>query len=175
MAYREVVKRIASILNSAGATYALTGALAAGYYGMARSTRDVDFLVAPEERKLHRAIALARKRGFRSIGELIFLPKTFQLEAEEGYRVDFRQAETDHDYMALQRRLRVRLFGRKIWIISAEDLLLQKLRKPRHKDLVDCAATMIRQREKIDMEYLKNMAAKLGIARTFNALAKKVW
>ncbi|MFN4133831.1 MAG: hypothetical protein ACK4GQ_05640, partial [Candidatus Hadarchaeales archaeon] len=111
MAYREVVKRIVSILNSAGVTYALTGALAAGYYGMARSTRDVDFLVAPEEKKLHRLIAMAKKKGFRPVGELIFLPRVFQLEAEEGYRVDFRQAETEHDYLTLQRRWRVPLFG----------------------------------------------------------------
>lgn len=175
MAYREVVKRVVALLNSTKVAYALTGALAAGYYGLARSTRDIDFLVAPEEKRLHRAIALAKKRKFRTVGELIFLPKNFRLESEEGYRVDFRQAESRHDFQALQRRWRVKLFGRKVWLISAEDLLLQKLTVGRHKDLVDSAAVMIRQKEKLDLNYLRVMASELGCRGAFNSLAKMVW
>ncbi|MFN4133643.1 MAG: hypothetical protein ACK4GQ_04665, partial [Candidatus Hadarchaeales archaeon] len=60
-------------------------------------------------------------------------------------------------------------------IISAEDLLLQKLGRPRYKDLVDSAAVMIRWEKRMDLEYLKAVASKLGIANTFNDLAKKVW
>jgi hypothetical protein len=175
MAYRETVKRIVAILNSAKVQYALTGALAAGYYGLARSTRDVDFLVAPEEKSLHKAIALSKKKKFCTIGDLIFLPKVFQLESEEGYRVDFRQAETKHDFLVLQRRHQLRLFGRNVWMITAEDLILQKLAMGRHKDLVDVAAIMIRQKEKLDLGYLKTMGAELGLSDAFNFLAKKVW
>ncbi|MDH7564703.1 MAG: hypothetical protein QHH24_07520 [Candidatus Bathyarchaeota archaeon] len=66
-AFESFVRRLVKCLNSAGLDYMFTGALAASYYGMARTTSDVDVIVAVKNSKERRRLVLAlRDAGLKA-------------------------------------------------------------------------------------------------------------
>jgi predicted nucleotidyltransferase len=175
MVFRKVVRRVIGLLDWAGVPYAITGSLAAGYYGLARATRDIDVIVFPDEKGLKRLVEYAKKSGFSPVGRAKSTEtKKFTLEAKEGYRVDFWVAQ-GYGFVVLDRAREMRVFGRRMRMVSPEDLILQKLLVGRPKDIRDAAAVMVRQGENLDVEHLRSWAGELGVADAFNWLVKKVW
>jgi hypothetical protein len=176
MAYRKVVRKLVGLLDRMGIAHAVAGALAVGYYGLPRSTRDVDILVSPDRARLKKFVARAKKSGFTLVGRVESIEtKNFTLEAKEGYRGDFWVAGGWHENRALERRRKKRFFGAEVWVLTPEDLILQKLWVGRPRDILDVVGVMVRQEGKLDLEYLRSSAEELGVADTFNWLARKVW
>ena len=52
MSIQDVLQRITSALEQAGIAYMLTGSFASAYYGAARSTQDIDFVVQANSEQL---------------------------------------------------------------------------------------------------------------------------
>ena len=52
MSIQDVLQRITSALDQAGITYMLTGSFASAYYGAARSTQDIDFVIQANSEQL---------------------------------------------------------------------------------------------------------------------------
>jgi hypothetical protein len=176
MAYRKVVRNLVVLLNRMGISYAVVGALAAGYYGLPRPTKDVDVLVQPDRKRLKKLVERARKLGFTLVGHPESIDtKNFMLEAREGYRGDFWVAGGWHAAVTLDRRCERRLFGVKVWMAAPEDLILWKLQVRRPKDLLDIVAVMVRQEGKLDVKHMRSWAEKLGVRDVFNELVKRVW
>ncbi len=177
MVYKEVLKKTVRLLKKMKINFIIVGALASGYYGMARSTRDIDFLVFGERNALKKFVTKARKSGFVLVGSIYSVGSgNFILEAkDEGYRVDFRVAEDGHDFLAIDRRRKARFFSTDVWLASPEDLILQKLKMGRVKDFQDVAAIMIRQKGKLDIDYLGSHAMGMRLADVFNEMKQKVW
>ena len=150
----------------------LTGALAYNNYGLPRSTNDVDFVVqfATEEKiaKLHQHLAPsvefdAQVRfdtltwGSRQIGntrehpplivELFDVLDDPFAQSMFSRRVEFESIE----------------IGRTIWIPTAEDILVQKLRWGRPKDLDDAKQLLaIQGSENLDMPKIENWCREHG-------------
>ncbi len=177
MAYQEVVKKVIRLLVKAKIPYAIVGGLAAGYYGTARSTRDVDVIVTVDRKSAEQLVKFAKTAGFVAVKPevltLVRVSNRFVMESSDGYRIDFWLAKTNYDKVALKRRRRGRIYGRYAWIVAPEDLILQKLRAGRPRDVADVIGVLIRQRGKLDMEHLQHWAAMLDILGALRKLMRK--
>jgi LPS sulfotransferase NodH len=90
--------------------------------------------------------------------------------------LDLTLGDSPFDKSALARKCEVDLFGRKIWIASAEDLLIYKLVSWRDRDVVDVHAIVKRQKN-LDAAYLRKWIAWWekegieGLSRRYEKLA----
>ncbi len=156
----EVARGIADTLEDHGLPYAIGGAVALGFYAPPRATLDVDVnvFVSPD-RDIERLLEVLGVGGFVPTDP----PDRIALLAQEegqfrgtarGLRVDvfvpafpFYAALEDH-------RREVVLFGRPLWILSAEDLCVLKLMFFRRKDLADVEA-VLRDQPSLDRSYVR--------------------
>lgn len=167
MSYEEVTKRMVKVLKDAKIPYMITGGLAANYYGCPRATYDLDLVVELDETSAKRLIELASRARFRLHEKEIFMltkvGNRFVMESWEKYRIDFWLVKTVFDREIFERRRRTMIFGMFVWICTPEDLILQKLRSARLRDLEDIQAILVRHSGKLDESYLKQKAAELDL------------
>jgi predicted nucleotidyltransferase len=76
--------------------------------------------------------------------------------------VDLLSPRDEYDREALERRRRKRIDNKPVWVVGPEDLILLKLKAGRPRDFEDVISVVLRQGEKLDMEYMKEWAKRLG-------------
>lgn len=131
---------IADAFERAGLSYAMGGALAYGYWGLPRSTRDIDCTVFLPVDGLEPALGALERAGCTVDHE-----RTKKEAAERGefqaylgdVHVDVFVPIIPFYAEAERRRVQVDFAGQKIWIWSAEVVCVFKLLFFRGKDLVD--------------------------------------
>lgn len=139
--------------------YMLVGSHSSNFYGIPRSTRDADFVI---------------ELGNRSIVEIEpFLPATYHLSRQvefetltgslknvirvEGtrYLVElFRLTSDPYHESRFSRRRKVPMHGREVWIPTAEDVIIQKMRWGRSKDVDDARDVLSIQGSALDWNYI---------------------
>jgi hypothetical protein len=119
-----VLVRAVAALDQAGVEYALMGGLASSLIGRNRHTHDIDLFVAPQDRE--RALDVLEQAGFRTERtDPRWLYKAFW----EGMLVDLifvSKGGIVFDEEMRRHRRRVRVRGRPVDLLSAEDLLVIK-------------------------------------------------
>jgi hypothetical protein len=174
----DVLRIISERLRAADVPFMLTGSFALGYYGKPRMTRDLDFVVALMERHvdaLVRAFSTdfyidedAARSAIKSqrMFNLMHLDSAIKVDLIVRKNSDYRQAE-------FERRKLVEFAGISTWITSREDLILSKLvwanDSGSEMQLRD-VRTLID--ESVDWPYLKDWAAKLGVAAKLDEASK---
>lgn len=155
--------------EAARVEYVIVGALASGAWGIPRSTKDADFVVACGAaeldtvlKKLPSAFSLdpqARMELFTGTHRWILhlADTTFEIE------VFLLGTDPHHaQIFARKRRERVLMIDRQAWIPTAEDLVIQKLRWARRKDLDDVQNILAVQGDAFDYAYAEDWCAKHG-------------
>jgi hypothetical protein len=151
--------------ESAGVEFMLVGAAAAGAYGVPRATRDVDLLVSvnlpggvaaliarldPVVQFDSRVVFDTLTWGRRHVG-LSRSPPPFKVELFELFDDPFVQSE-----FARRQRVFVPVLGRDTWLPTPEDVIVQKLRWGRPKDLEDARDVLaVQGPESLDMAYIE--------------------
>ena len=163
--------------------YMLTGAFATSCYGIPRATRDVDFVISIQDSNTVDAIISHMEDevdfgeqvqfdtltwGKRHIGSTNCSPY-LKVELFELFDDPFVEEQ-------FRRRLPmvVSTLGVKTYVPTAEDVIVQKLRWARDKDLADALDVLIVQEpENLDMEYVRHWCQIHGAAgRLDDALAR---
>lgn len=161
MTSEAAVARLVERLETEGVPYMFTGALSANLYGVPRATNDADLVVAFEDfdvvafaRGLGPDFVLDRQamiEGFTGTMRHVvqFVPKQFDIEL-------FHLGNDPHDRQRFSRRRRQRLpeCDREAWVATAEDVLIQKLRWGRRKDLDDIVNLLTVSGDMLDWEYV---------------------
>lgn len=112
------------------------GAIAAGVYGIPRATKDIDLLVSVD-------VLDDLPRLMAALDELA----TFDVRSEFSRRS----------------RKFVAILNRPIWLPTAEDVVVQKLRWGRPKDLEDARDVLaVQGTETLDMPYIRRWCAEHG-------------
>lgn len=154
--------RVIEELERANISYMLVGAMSSNCYGIARSTKDADIVVATDSSGVLKVAAalgddyqLDRQMQFETITHSIrnvirYRPTQFEIEL-------FRLTEDPHHQERFQRRKRrfVDELQREAWVAAAEDVVIQKLRWQRHKDLDDVQNILGVRGGSLDWEYLR--------------------
>ena len=169
---RELLVDCLRRLNRSGITYYLTGSMASNYWGIPRTTHDLDFVVQLSDPA--GAHILREFSGDFYIDEKAVLaaqqpPYQFNaIDTRSALKVDFWQTRPEpFDREMLRRRVAVTLFGEPAWISTAEDVVLHKLVwdrvSPSERQLADAAGIVAVQADALDSNYLRSWAQKLEV------------
>jgi hypothetical protein len=176
---RELLADCLRRLNRVGLTYYLTGSMASNYWGVPRTTHDLDFVVQLPPSAV--AAIVQAFSGDYYIDEAAVRaayqpPHQFNaLDNRSALKVDFWLPKAaPFDKEMLRRRVQVTLFGEPAWIATAEDVILHKLVwnriTPSERQLGDAAGIVAVQATALDRDYLLLWARELDLADALEPL-----
>lgn len=155
----EVAKDIASCLEKQGVVYAITGAVAAAFWGVVRPTKDIDLLLLAERVRMPAVFERLNEIGC-SIGlesALESIRKDFTVRTVcRSVPVEIFVPVLPWHHSALKRRVRKDVEGVPMWVMAAEDIVIFKTIFWRPKDVADIAGILSIQGEKIDSLYIRS-------------------
>ena len=166
-------------LNRSGVIYYLTGSMASNYWGIPRTTHDLDFVVQLPMSAVTRI--LEEFSGDFYIEEAAVRaafqpPHQFNaIDTRSALKVDFWLPKPEpFDREMLHRRMQAELFGEPAWISTAEDVILHKLvwnrMSPSDRQLGDAAGIVAVQADALDKIYLKQWAQELKLTSELERL-----
>ncbi|HEY3761620.1 MAG TPA: hypothetical protein VGN23_07725 [Verrucomicrobiae bacterium] len=171
---RELLVDCLRRLNRTGVTYYLTGSMASNYWGIPRTTHDLDFVIQLPTSAVSRIVQefsgdfYIDEAAVRSANQP---PYQFNaIDTRSALKVDFWLPKPEpFDREMLRRRIQVTIFGEPAWIATAEDVILHKLvwnqMTPSDRQLGDAAGVVAVQAESLDKNYLKQWARELNLTR----------
>jgi hypothetical protein len=167
MTLDDVALRAANAFSAAGIPFMLVGGFSSNYYGIPRSTKDVDFVVqlsAPLDEAFSRTLGPefeaepqmsfetntgTQRQEFRVAGTL------FKVEV-------FRLSDDPHDQERFRRRQPAEVEGQQVFFPTAEDVVVWKLRWARAKDRDDVRAVIGVQQGNLDWPYIEGWCERHG-------------
>jgi hypothetical protein len=160
-------------LNRTGISYYLTGSMASNYWGIPRTTHDLDFVVQLPSSAVPRLIQefsvdfYIEEAAVRAAHQP---PHQFNaIDNRSALKVDFWLPKPEpFDREMFRRRIQASLFGEPAWIATAEDVILHKLFwnriSPSDRQLGDAAGVVAVQGVALDTNYLRCWAEELKLA-----------
>ncbi|MEN6305183.1 MAG: hypothetical protein ABFD96_20845 [Armatimonadia bacterium] len=174
----DVLSDVAETLDRLGLPWMLVGSWASGLYGYPRMTHDIDVVLAYRESDVEALVAAFEERY--DVDEYMLLDAARRklmaniVHKELGDKVDLWPLK-DEEYaqVALQRRVREEIQGVTMWVATAEDVVLSKLRwaalsqsEMQWNDVLG----VVRMREDLDLRYLRHWAQALGLGAELEKL-----
>lgn len=172
MEQQELLVRTVEILENLKIPYMLTGSFAVNFYGIPRTTHDIDVVV---QIGLADADPLARHfpSDFYADAEMIRGAIEQHLmfnivDPGSGLKIDFWILKPDaYDSERFRRRRRQTILGHAVWMPSPEDVILSKLswykQAQTDKHLNDAQGVWELQKETLDRPYLRLWAERLSV------------
>jgi hypothetical protein len=126
---KDVIKR----LEKTGVTYAITGSIASNYWGIPRTTHDVDIVIVLRRSQVQLIVSALSDPYYLSelaVKDAVSSGTMFNIiDTSTGFKADFWISKGDlFDQSMLQRRRREKLIrGQPAYVGSPEDVLLHKL------------------------------------------------
>jgi hypothetical protein len=177
-----ITRAVIEVLELGKFPYMLVGSFSSNMYGIARSTKDADFVVDVADRTV-------MPRLFKELNHLLEFNPQASFEGLTGstrheamarsypFRVEFFEKANDPFAVArFARRVRhpSTVFGCDVWIPTAEDVVIQKLRWARDKDLADARDVMAVQGPALDHGYIEVWSHRLDILDRYQSIRASV-
>lgn len=174
----ELVRLIVGACEKELVDYMMTGAFAIGFYGIPRSTKDVDVVIGVQDGAMKRVIKRLEPEidfsaqvefdtltwGRRQIGR----PRARSLLVLELFEVfgdQFVSSQFDRRVSQFSTQI-----GRDTWLPTPEDVVVQKLRWGRNKDLDDARDVLaVQGPETLDMGYVRKWCGEHGTSERLDA------
>jgi hypothetical protein len=171
--------QIVDALDACGIPYLLSGSFASNVYGIPRSTKDADFVIQSRrgvgsdfEKKLGNDFQLDPQLSFETVTGTY---KQLVRHSKATFRIEiFLLSHDPHDQERFARRRRENLFGRKVWLLSAEDSIVSKLRWSRGKDEDDVRNIITVQASKLDWPYIEKWCKEHGTLALLEKIRRSV-
>jgi hypothetical protein len=160
-------------LNKAAIPYMLTGSMASNYWGIPRTTHDLDFVVqlpAGSIPKLVREFGGDFYLDEDTVRAAFKPPYQFNaIDSRSALKIDFWLPQPNpFEQIIFNRRIQSVVFGEPAWIATKEDVILHKLYwnqiMPSERQLSDAAGVFAIQKEQLDMAYLRHWATAINAA-----------
>lgn len=168
-------------LNLIGISYMLTGSMASNYWGIPRTTHDLDYVVQLPDSAVRRFVQIFQndfaidEEALRAARQP---PYQFNaLDTRSALKVDFWLLQPQpFERNMFARRIKINLFGETAWLCTAEDVILHKLYwntiGPSERQLTDAAGVVAVQGDALDLAYLNRWAAELKVGDQLHNLLK---
>jgi hypothetical protein len=161
-------------LESVEIPYMLSGSMAMNIYTVPRMTRDIDIVIQLGLTDIERFAGLFVD-GFYIYKEGVEFEIKRQgmfnvIDYESGVKIDFIiQKNTDFHINEFNRRVRSKAFGFDVWVVSAEDLIISKLKwiQDIESDTQKRDISNLLNKENLDKEYIMGWCKKLNL-KTYN-------
>lgn len=171
----DLLKIVTERLNKANIPYMISGSVACNYYTVPRMTRDIDIVIELKSAGIDRFAALFQ--------DDFYLDKeTIRKEVSRGgmfnlihnryvIKVDFIiRKESEFQESAFSRRKKLTIGNKKMWFISAEDLILAKLLWARdsHSEMqLKDVRNLTEAIKNLDIKYIDTWISKLGMEQLY--------
>jgi len=154
----QALRIVVDFLTERHIPYMVIGGLANAIWGETRATRDADFKVSvdmsvSEFRKLVRERFPERPT---SIPLHLQSAHIIHIWAMPNVAVDLLVSIFDYERQATERAVEMHIEGVPTRICTAEDLIIHKVIADRGKDWIDIEGILMRQRGKLDIQYIRN-------------------
>jgi hypothetical protein len=179
MSERELLVDCLRRLNRENLNYLLTGSMASNFWGVPRTTHDLDFVIQLPPSSVPKMVE-AFSGDFvldeAAVRAAYHPPHQFNaIDTRSALKVDFWLPKPEpFDKEMLRRRVRVTLFGESAWITTAEDVILHKLIwnriTPSNRQLGDAAGVVAVQADALDKNYLRHWAQELKLTSELERL-----
>ncbi len=180
---KKFLGKLISILESADIPYVVCGSLSSSLHGNPRATNDADIIIAPTQDQLATLLKSLKTGYYISDEAALEAMKNRSMfniiDNELGWKADliFRK-DSPHQLSEFNRRIRAKLMGIDLWILSPEDVILSKLEwsKSDGSDLQfrDVFGVIKLQWDKLDWDYLQHWAKELGIEKALESIIEEV-
>jgi hypothetical protein len=175
----DVALRVSAALDKAGVPFILVGSFSSNYYGIPRSTKDSDFVVklsAPMNEDFARTLG----PEFEAEPQLSFETNTGTQRQEfrvtgTMFKVEiFLLSEDPHDQERFRRRKAVNVGNRQMFLPTAEDVIIWKLRWGRPKDRDDVRGVIGVQGDKLEWDYINGWCERHGTMALLKEIRRTV-
>jgi len=174
----EIAATVVDALIELGIPYVIVGSVSSSFYGVARATSDVDFMIKYEAGLINR---LSQKLGprFRIDPQMQFETITLSQKNEAevvgtGAKVEFFHLSDDEfQQERFRRKKTVEMFGRQVNVPTVEDVIVMKARWARAKDIEDILNVIAVQHDAIDWPYIYSWADRHGTRALLDDLRAK--
>lgn len=173
---RDFVERVEKL----DIAYMLTGSMAMMRYSVYRFTADVDMVLELQLKDAERIIGALEPDYYvphSAVSRAIESARMFNvIHRETAFKVDCAMKKSDEfQKNAFERRERTDFYGKELWIISKEDLIITKLwrAKDSHSDkqLSDVKNLL---KAGFDAEYTEKWTTRLGVYDLFDRCRKEI-
>lgn len=175
MTAAEVLGRIITALEGAGVRYMLTGSFASAHYGAARSTLDIDLVIAANPEQLSRFVQSLPSREYYVDLEAALEAHRHEslfnvIDDKTGWKIDLIiRKSRPFSLEEFSRRQLVSVQGLSIFVASVEDVIVAKLewakRTHSQRQLEDVGSILKLQWEGLDQSYLEKWIAELELTQ----------
>ena len=173
MTEQELLVDCVQRLNGANIAYFLTGSMASNYWGIPRTTHDIDFVIQLPPRSIPALLAAFASDFYLdedSVRSAYQPPHQFNaIDLRSSLKVDFWLLKpAAFDRQMFERRKAVLLFSTPAFIASAEDVILHKLLwnriTPSERQLSDATGVLAIQGAALERGYLQQWADELKLS-----------
>lgn len=180
---KKFLEKLISILESVGIPYAVCGSLSSSLHGQPRATNDTDIIIAPTQEQLAKLLK-SLETGYyvssKTAFEAMKIRSMFNvIDNELGWKADliFRK-NTPYQLTKFNRRIKAKLMGIDLWILSPEDVILSKLdwakKSGSELQLRDVLGVIKVQWNNLDWDYLRHWAKILGVEKNLETVTEGV-
>jgi hypothetical protein len=175
----DVVKEISKILNKNKIEYVIVGAIAVCSWGNVRTTRDVDVILMIDIDSTEKLVKVFNEKGFSlnkaDIKDALKEKTHFTIfDNLSDYHIDATGVYNENNLQTIKNRKKIKIDGVTCYVASAEDTIASKLLFGNEQDVKDAEGIYVRQRGKLDLNYLKKRCRKLNVYGEFLAMKKIV-
>jgi len=177
---KDFIQTTISCLEESRIKYVLVGGVAALIYGRPRTTLDVDIVIdSANIEDVKRLETTLKAYGFslrdNEIAEALGEKSNCSVFLKDCiYRIDIQGTYSPLDSRCLNNRLLMKIYEQDTYIQKAEDLIVAKLVYRSPQDYEDVHAILLRQKEKLDYNYLRSVAAIEGIERQLDKILSRL-
>lgn len=182
---RYLLAKIANILQRLKIPYLVTGGMAVLIWGRPRFTADIDIVVEMKTEDIN-----SLTKALSELGKASYIEKNMAEEAlrrggefnfihgNTGIKVDFWVLKKQpFELSRMKRRIVKYILGQKVYFSSPEDLILSKLQwyeqSQSNRHLEDVESILRISGKKLDWDYLKDWAERLGFREILDKLIQK--
>ena len=162
----DAARLVIETLNRLSVPYMVVGSFSSNAYGVARNTQDADFVIETDQfinrirDELAPAFVMDPQIGFET--KLMTTKFRFHHEPTD-FRIEvFILSDDPHDRERFARRVKVEQDGFTMYLPTAEDVIIQKLRWGRAKDKLDIADIIDVQADRLDWDHIYRWADEHG-------------
>jgi hypothetical protein len=174
----EVLKNVIERLDKINISYMITGSIATNFYAIPRMTRDIDIVIEIELPQINNFLDVFKDDFYidkEMINQAIVNKKMFNI-IHNTYviKIDFIiRKDSEYRMLEFKRKVPINVEGKKMFIVSAEDLVLSKLLWAKDSlseiQLKD-AKNIIEGVNNIDIQYIEQWIKTFKLEKIYNKL-----
>ncbi|MCG2725849.1 MAG: nucleotidyltransferase [Elusimicrobia bacterium] len=171
--FLETLNWVVKKLDAINISYMITGGSAVGFWGHARTTMDIDMVVALKASQVDELFSEFEKDAYVSKDDILSAvsrKKMFNVIFNDtSFKIDFipHRENDDYEKECFSRKVEINFGNLKLSVISPEDLIISKLKWMKiaggsERQMSDCKSIIL-VNDNLDTAYIKKWARFLNI------------